>query len=193
MILDDSFGDFPVLRPLSTIADPPDTTAKRPETALPLGPCHEDGLNRSYGSVTQDKPDTSVVRGGTEAITMNYRGFQVTRMNVEHDGIVFRGLDTSRGTSTVELTRLPDWPDITATSIALQLPQSKQETIRMILNKAERIWYSTSDPLDDHLPAIIERGLPLLANRAVFRYKRRQEVEDISSKPNKRRYSERDS
>lgn len=129
---------------------------------------------------------TLVVREGTGALMANDQAFQVTRTHGGRGGIMCRSLDASRVTGVVELIKLPDWPDMAATNIALQLPQSRQETIRMVLNKVEKTWYRPSDPLDNHLPAVIERQLPLLSSRLIMGHKRHQEIEETEVESNKR-------
>ena len=57
----------------------------------------------------------------------------------------------------VELTALPGWQGLKDTDTTVQMPMNRDEKIKIILNKAGKRFYSTIDPKDSHLPAIIHR------------------------------------
>jgi hypothetical protein len=55
-----------------------------------------------------------------------------------------------------EFMKLPRWADKKQANINFQIPQSRDEMIRIILNKAAKPWYSMSKTADTHLPAVIQ-------------------------------------
>lgn len=66
----------------------------------------------------------------------------------------------SASTAEVEIIALPmDWVTVDHSKTSLQLPKTKDESIRIILNKAARPFYDMTDAVDSHLPAVIERSV----------------------------------
>lgn len=119
------------------------------------------GLSRyTCGSAPPSNSNALTVRKGAVAFTAIDQAFRVSRPPSGHD-IIYSTSDYDRVTGAVELTRLPGWPDIAATNMVLQLSQSRQDTIKVVLDKAEKTWYSTLNSLHNHLLAVIQRELPL--------------------------------
>jgi hypothetical protein len=58
---------------------------------------------------------------------------------------------------TIELTKLPDWPGMSSTSAAIQLPQNHGDAVKITLNISPQLWNNLSQPAQQHLPAIVER------------------------------------
>ncbi|MCJ1398403.1 hypothetical protein MMC11_001601 [Xylographa trunciseda] len=52
---------------------------------------------------------------------------------------------------------LPAWEGLKNSSVAIKFPQNKNEMIRLILTQPLRRWYSVGDPVEEHLPAVIDR------------------------------------
>lgn len=63
----------------------------------------------------------------------------------------------SRNQKVLSLVGLPNWPHIKDASLTVQMPMSRDEKVKLILNKAAKRWYDVSDPADEHLPAIVHR------------------------------------
>ena len=55
------------------------------------------------------------------------------------------------------LSVLPDWPNIKNTKLALTWPASKEEKIRIFVNKAAQTWYGLRDTPEENFPCIIHR------------------------------------
>lgn len=71
---------------------------------------------------------------------------------------------TSKSSADVEITALPNsWNNLRNVTPALQLPKSKDENIRIVLNKAAEPWYDMSkngrEEGEECLPAIIDRDV----------------------------------
>ncbi|KAH6714527.1 hypothetical protein BKA61DRAFT_673850 [Leptodontidium sp. MPI-SDFR-AT-0119] len=56
-----------------------------------------------------------------------------------------------------EISKLPSWAGSGMANINVQLPESRDEMVKIILNKAAKPWYGMSEPVDNHLPAFIQR------------------------------------
>lgn len=52
--------------------------------------------------------------------------------------------------------KLPSWAGVSQTNVNVHVPENRDEMIKIILNKAAKPWYGMSDPVDTHLPAIIQ-------------------------------------
>lgn len=52
--------------------------------------------------------------------------------------------------------KLPTWASNENANIAIRTPETKDEMIKIILNKAAKPWYGMADPVNEHLPAVIE-------------------------------------
>lgn len=56
-----------------------------------------------------------------------------------------------------ELIKLPSWAGEGMANVSVRIPESRDEAIHIILNKAAKPWYGMSEPVDTHLPALVQR------------------------------------
>lgn len=68
-----------------------------------------------------------------------------------------------------DIMKLPSWASSGQANINLQIPQNRDEMIKIILNKAAKPWYSMSEPVDTHLPAIIQPDPTILNSGLVVK------------------------
>ena len=65
----------------------------------------------------------------------------------------------SVSTAEVEIIALPsNWVTTNHSNTSIQLPKTKEENIRIILNKAGKPFYDMGEAVDNHLPAVIDRN-----------------------------------
>lgn len=82
------------------------------------------------------------------------------------DIVLLQGRKDGRGVhESQEFTRLPEWAGEGKANIALKTPMDGDEKIKLILNKAAKPWQGMADPVDQHLPAYVERDQKFLNPR----------------------------
>ncbi|KAL2075301.1 hypothetical protein VTL71DRAFT_244 [Oculimacula yallundae] len=60
---------------------------------------------------------------------------------------------------SLEIAKLPSWAGKRMANVSVQMPKSRDEMVKIVLNKAAKPWYGMSDPVDNHLPAFVQRDL----------------------------------
>lgn len=68
-------------------------------------------------------------------------------------------LKKARGNPEIsrELIKLPSWAGDGMANVSVRIPESRDEAINIILNKAAKPWYGMSEPADTYLPALVQR------------------------------------
>ncbi|KAI0543806.1 hypothetical protein F4679DRAFT_592262 [Xylaria curta] len=192
LIIDDAFGDCPVVWPLPELKK---FIGCQIETLRPpFSTDSSDAVASKHSSIaiaSQNVVPPHIVREGTGALDISAQTFSINRSSSSQDALVCERRDGVRVTGATEITKLPNWPDIAATNITVKLPRCKDEMIQIILNKAEKTWYSTADPEDSYLPVILRRDPAVLSQRLIYR-KRCLELDNASYSAKRRRESDTD-
>lgn len=67
-------------------------------------------------------------------------------------------MNRSEGVEEVQsLVSLPDWLGIDNTHVSIHAPTTREERIKIVLNKAAQPWYNLSEDLDINLPAVVRK------------------------------------
>ena len=97
---------------------------------------------------SSDKSLQSHVQEGKIEVSSNEGSVKLHRTH--HQGI-FRVKDS------LLLTRLPAWAGVDDLDVDVKLPSRTDENVQIVLNKATKAWNDISEPVDQHLPAIVTR------------------------------------
>jgi hypothetical protein len=179
LVIDDSFSDTPILQRLSTDEDfagtgllksSASTSADKTKAAFP-----DFRLTHSVKHTSE----TAILRGEPGCSGHKRRAIHINSAN--YNALMCNQQDSGGDRDSIELTKLPNWSHIKTINVAVRLPQNKNEMIQIIVNKAEKAWYSTSDPADNHLPAIVHRSQEALARPLRVGGKRYREIEDFEN------------
>jgi len=121
---------------------------------------HVNGPGSTLDSIrqpTSSPPSTQ----DTNAIIFNNSANQsyisVLRQYTDDDSVVIHTLSDSGHQQSAVLTQLPKWDDIEGAYITLLNPFENGDWLRMVLNKAQQKTYGLDDPIDAHLPALVQR------------------------------------
>lgn len=86
-------------------------------------------------------------------------GVAATTSNEKIELQLYGPVNGCKSYANVEVTTLPDNWSLSNVSTSFQLPKTKDEMIRIILNQAAQPWYSLSDGVNEYLPAVIDRAV----------------------------------
>jgi len=124
-------------------------------------PANEDALVKgpTFGSLGVLPASGELVRGeaiscGINGLAKGVRTIQSTE-NLELQ--LWQTGEAGESSKTIELTRLPEWDNIGNVEVSIHMPRSRDEIVRIILNKAAKPWNDFSEAPDTHLPAVIAR------------------------------------
>ncbi|KAL9100710.1 MAG: hypothetical protein Q9187_009334, partial [Circinaria calcarea] len=128
------------------------TSEKGKETRNQLGFSKSQSITSScLGTIMKtDVVDVSTTTAAVETSSVSINMFPPTANLTKYKV-------TSRNQEVLSLAGLPNWPQIKDASLTVQMPMSRDEKVKLILNKAAKRWYDVLDPADEHLPAIVHR------------------------------------
>jgi hypothetical protein len=109
-----------------------------------------------------DASSEAIARGGTSVADNNHStGLSVVHTSSE---ISIRrwqseGEGTERETKqeVLQLTKLPAWKGLASSSVVLSMPRSKDDAVKVVLNKAAAQWEDMIGEVDANLPALVSR------------------------------------
>lgn len=165
---------------------PIDVTLLQPSTFSVIGNESAD-INTNMIMITPtsgpiiNAPNTTAPKIMSASHTTVQAGGYSTGLNIvqSHTGIsVRRWQGDAEGSSAdvLQLTKLPNWSELQTSSATIGMPHSKDDAVRVILNKTAKQWSDMSEPADTHLPALVSRDTRTLqyASRALEEEQRRQ-------------------
>lgn len=127
-------------------SSPSDTPRKsalalwKPEGDI-IGPCHMTTLVSGEGQLARTSITNSAV------------GLSYWAQNASGE------MQQSAG---FEAIVLPSWPEVHTTAASVIWPQSRDELIRIVLNKTPQPWYGFENEMDAHFPAVIDQDQRLI-------------------------------
>jgi hypothetical protein len=133
-------------------------------------------------STGHTRSDLQVVSDATGQFAQ--QGVSVVQSSANLDVHIWKKEGDAYFGAKVELTKLPNWIGLDTSSTTVQLPRTVDQTIQIILGKAAQKWNGLSGPVDNHLPAIVQRRIEDLGSTRSLTegsLKRRRELSNHKS------------
>lgn len=104
----------------------------------------------------------AIFRGGTSVADNGHAtGFSVVHTSSEISIRMWQseGEGTKQETKqeVLQLTKLPAWNELATSSVAVSRPRSKEDAVKIVLNKTARQWEDMVGQVDTNLPALVAR------------------------------------
>lgn len=122
--------------------------AKGDET-MPLSLLGEIGPTISPGMTLMNSSENII---GQTSITSGSIQLRYSAISKTNDGSATHGSDTVFKAAT-----LPMWPAVNTTAASIAWPKSKDDLVRIVLDKTPQPWYDLEGPMDQHFPAVIDQ------------------------------------
>jgi hypothetical protein len=130
---------------------PPSTQLLRRngEEALQLSSLSESGFTIRPGMALVNSSDNIIAQTNITSGSIQLQYSTVSKNDdrsvVHHSSTVFKA------------ATLPMWPAVDTTAASIAWPKSKDDLVRIVLDKTPQSWYDLDGPMDQHFPAVIDQ------------------------------------
>ncbi|RYP51976.1 hypothetical protein DL768_002772 [Monosporascus sp. mg162] len=186
LVVNDSFGEYPVLMPLRESSTKFEMQLEQGDPGNKGDSCQTSRQRPTSNGLVHQTGTPRVVREDNGSLVLPQHVLRLGSSAGDRSALVCKRTASDGTSKTAELFKLPKWPHMDATNVAVKMPQSRAEMIKIVLNKTEAAWYAASDAPDNRLPAIAHVDQALMESRALPNRKRPQELEADKTKDSKR-------